>query len=618
MGDIQPINLESKDLVAERVAQIKELFPEIVTEGDGSIDFEKLRLILGDEVDEGDERYAFTWPGKADAIRQAQTVSTATLRPCLEKSVNWDTTRNLYIEGDNLEVLKLLQRGYHGKVKMIFIDPPYNTGHDFVYRDSFGNSIENYKEQAGLSSQSNADTSGRYHSNWCSMMYPRLKLARELLSDAGIIAITIDDNEYSNLKLMADEIFGISNYLSTIVWQKTLTRRNDAKQISNAHDYILLYARKIESVTIKKEAPSSKQRETYTNRDKDPRGDWLAVPFHAPNIRPNLTYEITLPSGRKVLPPKGRCWSTSKANFDALVNDGRIWFGKDGDGMPQRKKFWSERGSEEGVVPWTWWDYEFAGENREATREIKELFDDATVFTAPKPTKLIDKILNLVSLESGIILDFFAGSSTTAHSIIKANHTGKNFQFVLVQIPELISDSAVAFELGYHNLCELGEERIRRAGKKIAEEAEESNRQLKLGEEPKKVPDIGFRALKLDDSGIAQPEPGQLILNRIKPDHSDEDILFEMMLKWGLDLSSSIEKLKLGGGYPCYSVSEGELVCCLADGLSIGDIQEIADMQPSRVLMLDSILDDTLKLNAVQIFKHAEEKNQITIDLRTV
>lgn len=327
MEEVKHMDQESEDLVVDRIKQLTELFPEVATEGDGSIDFEKLRLILGDEVDEGDERYSFTWPGKADAIRQAQKMSTATLHPCPEKSVDWDTTQNLYIEGDNLEVLKLLQRSYHGKVKMIYIDPPYNTGHDFVYHDSFGDSIENYREQAGLSGQSNADTSGRYHSNWCSMIYPRLKLARELLADDGAIFISIDDTEQANLKTICDEIFGNNNFLAQIVWERAYAPVNLKKHFSNSHDYILCYAKNSERAICNGLPRSQAQDKDYRNLDNDPRGPWKpGNPSVGPAVEKNI-YEITSPSGRKMLPPSGRSWLYSKEKFQEMLDDNRIYWG---------------------------------------------------------------------------------------------------------------------------------------------------------------------------------------------------------------------------------------------------------------------------------------------------
>lgn len=540
MGDIQSMNLESKDLVAERIAQIKELFPEIVTEGDGSVDFEKLRLILGDEVNEGDERYAFTWPGKADAIRQAQTVSTATLRPCPEKSVDWDTTKNLYIEGDNLEVLKLLQRGYHGKVKMIFIDPPYNTGHDFVYKDSFGDSVENYREQAGLAGQSNADTSGRYHSNWCSMMYPRLKLARELLSDDGVMILSIDHVEFANLKKILDEIFGESCFAAHVAWRSSDNSNNNALVFSEDFNDLFIYSKSPDWKPNFLNDPE--KRKHFKNPDNDPRGPWFdGNPVNNPGLRPNLQFDITTPSG-KIIKHPANGWRWSKESMKQKFKTGELRFSPD-ETRVIRRTYLADM---EGLPPSTLWiDLEKTGHTRGAKYELKALFPELPVtdlFSTPKPTKLIRYILDIAADNDSLVMDFFSGSATTAHAVIAENEAlGCCRRFILVQLPEPTQGK-------FHNICDAGEERIRRAGKKIVKEIEESNRQPKLGEEPKKVPDIGFRVLRLDDSGIAQPEPGQLILNCIKSDRTDEDIIFEMMLKWGIDLASPIEKIRLGGG----------------------------------------------------------------------
>ena len=538
-NNINHLDLESKDLVAERVAQIKELFPEIVVEGDGSVDFEKLRLILGDEVNEGDERYAFTWPGKADAIRQAQTVSTATLRPCPEKSVDWDTTKNLYIEGDNLEVLKLLQRGYHGKVKMIFIDPPYNTGHDFVYKDSFGDSVENYREQAGLAGQSNADTSGRYHSNWCSMMYPRLKLARELLSDDGVMILSIDHVEFANLKKILDEIFGESCFAAHVAWRSSDNSNNNALVFSEDFNDLFIYSKSPDWKPNFLNDPE--KRKHFKNPDNDPRGPWFdGNPVNNPGLRPNLQFDITTPSG-KIIKHPANGWRWSKESMKQKFKTGELRFSPD-ETRVIRRTYLADM---EGLPPSTLWiDLEKTGHTRGAKYELKALFPELPVtdlFSTPKPTKLIRYILDIAADNDSLVMDFFSGSATTAHAVIAENEAlGCCRRFILVQLPEPTQGK-------FHNICDAGEERIRRAGKKIVKEIEESNRQPKLGEEPKKVPDIGFRVLRLDNSGIAQPEPGQLILNRIKSDRTDEDIIFEMMLKWGIDLASPIEKIRLGG-----------------------------------------------------------------------
>lgn len=421
MSDIEKIHGITPDLTRENVDRLLALFPDVATEitdpktgrTERAVDFDALKERLSDVAEGNRERYQFTWPGKREAKRLAREPIAKTLRPVKERSKDWDTTKNLYIEGDNLDALKLLRENYAGKVKLIYIDPPYNTGHDFVYDDDFSQTQDEFSSESGEYNEdggrlvANTESNGRFHSDWCSMIYPRLLLARDLLTSDGAIFISIDDNEYLNMRALCNEIFGAANFVASIVWQKTLTRRNDAQQISTAHDYVLVFAKQLSSLKIQHEPVGEKQRATYTNRDNDPRGDWLAVPFHAPNIRPNLTYPIVLPSGREVIPPKGRCWSTSKDNFDALVADGRIWFGKDGDGMPQRKKYWGEREQDEGVVPWTWWSYEFAGENREATKELKALFEGATIFSATKPVKLISRILNLIDTKESTIVDFF-------------------------------------------------------------------------------------------------------------------------------------------------------------------------------------------------------------------
>ena len=642
MADIKKMDLASEDLVTDRIEQLKRLFPEIVTErglgererererervnGSGShcIDFDKLRLLLGDEVDEGQERYAFTWPGKADAIRQSQTVSTATLRPCVEKSRGRDgedgsfDSDNIYIEGDNLEVLKLLQRGYHGKVKMIYIDPPYNTGHDFVYKDKFGDTIENYKEQAGLAGQSNADTSGRYHSDWCSMMYPRLRLARELLTDDGVIFISIDDNEDRNLRILCDEVFGEANFVSQLIWERAYSPKNDAKYVSNSHDYVLVYAKSIERFVIGRLPRTDEANARYKNPDNDPRGVWKPSDLSVKTYSPDSDYPITTPSGRVVEPPAGRCWRLSRNAFRERLQDNRIWFGPNGDSVPCIKRFLTEL-KFDGMAPTSIMFYKEVGHSQEGAKELVSLFDGKGYFDGPKPTKLLQRLITLANLSTGdIVLDFFSGSASTAHAMF-LQELGKDdrYQFILVQLPEPCDPKRDAYKDGYETLCDIGEGRIRRAGDKIKTELEESNRQLKLGEGPKQLPDIGFRVFELDESGIEKPEPGQLLFDVVKPDRSDMDIVFEMMLKWGLELTLPVEKSE-AAGYPIWSVACDELVCCMSRGLTIEALEAIADMEPRRVLILDSVLDDTLKLNAAQIFKHAGERMGCEIELRTV
>ena len=575
-------------------------------------------------MEEGQERYAFTWPGKADAIRQSQTPSTATLRPCPEKSRGRDgedgsfDSDNIYIEGDNLEVLKLLQRGYHGKVKMIYIDPPYNTGHDFVYKDKFGDTIANYKEQAGLAGQSNPDTSGRYHSDWCSMMYPRLRLARELLSEDGVIFISIDDNEDRNLRILCDEVFGEANFVAQLIWERAYSPKNDAKYVSNSHDYVLVYGKSIERFVIGRLPRTEEANARYKNPDNDPRGVWKPSDLSVKTYNAESDYPITTPSGRVVEPPAGRCWRLSRNAFRERLQDNRIWFGPDGDSVPCIKRFLTEL-KFDGMAPTSIMFYKEVGHSQEGAKELVSLFDGKGYFDGPKPTKLLQRLMTLANLsDDDIVLDFFSGSATTAHALfVQQIEKDTAYKFVLVQLPELNDPSRDAAKNGYATLCDIGEERIRRAGDKIKAELAESNRQLKLGEEPKQLPDIGFRVFTLDDSGIDRPRPGELALDVVKADRTDMDIVFEMMLKWGLELTLPVER-EDAAGYPVYSVACGELVCCLAQGLTMEALQAIADMEPRRVLMRDSILTDTLKLNALQVFRHAGERMGVEIELRTV
>ena len=631
MQDIQRVEAESVNLKDERISALKELMPEAFFEG--GVDFEKLRLLLGDAVEDANERYAFTWPGKRASILQSQTPSTATLRPCLEKSRgragedgSFDSD-NIYIEGDNLEVLKLLQRAYHGQVKMIYIDPPYNTGKDFVYHDNFGDTIANYKQQAGLGAQSNPETSGRYHSDWCSMMYPRLKLARELLNNRGVICISIDDNEIANLKNICNEIFGEQNFVAQIPRQSRSSVQNDT-DISISHEYLLLYAKKRRQANRRlKESnaaqwhsddsfacyPKKLDPSRYSNPDNDPRGPWKADPFDAPHVRPNLTYPIMNPgTGEQHLPPSGRCWRTAPDKYEELLNDSRIVFGANGTGRPQLKVFYEEK-KEFGEVDNSWWSADRVSANTNASRTLMEMFDGDLPFDTPKPIDLIENLirLSLPDDEDGYVLDFFSGSATTAHAVLNINRSeNRNLKYMLIQLPEHLDGD-------FSSICEIGEERIRRAGDKIKAEVEAENAQLTLDGTQKTLPDIGFRVFRLDESGIEAPKDGVLLEQVVKPGRSDVDIIFECALKMGLDLTVSVSEQTLAG-YDVYVLGDNELVCCMNKGLNDDVLEEIAKLQPKRVLMLDSILTDTLKLNAIQIFKHQEQLSNIEIGLRTV
>lgn len=636
MSDIEKIHGITPDLTRENVDRLLALFPDVATEitdpktgrTERAVDFDALKERLGDVAEGNRERYQFTWPGKREAKRLAREPIAKTLRPVKERSKDWDTTKNLYIEGDNLDALKLLRENYAGKVKLIYIDPPYNTGHDFVYDDDFSQTQDEFSSESGEYNEdggrlvANTESNGRFHSDWCSMIYPRLLLARDLLTSDGAIFISIDDNEYLNMRALCNEIFGAANFVASIVWQKTLTRRNDAQQISTAHDYVLVFAKQLSSLKIQHEPVGEKQRATYTNRDNDPRGDWLAVPFHAPNIRPNLTYPIVLPSGREVIPPKGRCWSTSKDNFDALVADGRIWFGKDGDGMPQRKKYWGEREQDEGVVPWTWWSYEFAGENREATKELKALFEGATIFSAPKPVKLISRILNLIDTKESTIVDFFSGSATSAEAVMRTNLVDEGSRrFILVQLPEKCDNGSVGAELGYNNLCEIGEERIRRAGEKIKSEIEAENAQLTLDGTPKKVPDIGFRVLRVDDSNYEDRRKNvgsysqadlDFDVDITKSDRSNLDLLFEALPKFQLPYDVRINTLSGDefDGHTVYSVDDGRLLACFEADIPESLVRAMAAFspRPSYALVSEhSLPDSAARTNFIEIFKQSAD-----------
>lgn len=653
MADIEKMDLNSENLVDDRLAKLRELMPECFSES--GIDFEKLRLELGDEVDEGQERYAFTWPGKMDAIRQSQTTTTATLRPCVEKSRGRDgqdgsfDSDNLYIEGDNLEVLKLLQRGYAGKVKMIYIDPPYNTGHDFVYKDKFGDTIANYKEQTGQADHSNAETNGRYHSDWCSMMYPRLRLARELLSEDGVIFISIDDNEVDSLKKLADEVFGEANFAARFMWTKTMTPPALAYKCRKTVEYVLCYERKANSSKFfgawldngdapllnsgnpSKELkfPAGSIRFGFINRGVLSAGHYEAVEVLE-------TIEIENGVNANAAAIKGEFkWQQSTLNDEVAA--GTFFLAKT---KKMSLRFQRVSSDDKYKTPTNYLPIKLdngvgVGTNESASSDMNEL-GMGSLFDFTKPVSLITSLIKMRCFldREDTICDFFSGSSTTAAAILQLNaEDGGSRKCISVQLPEVIESSSsddakkkaltnsrITFLDGLglgHDLTQIGEERIRRAGDKIKAEIAETNAQPKLGEEPKKLPDIGFRVFTLDESGIQKPEPGVLLPDVVKPERSDLDIVFEMMLKWGLELTLPVECEDFAG-YPAYSVAAGELICCLAPGLTLEALGAIADECPRRVFILDSILSDSLKLNALQVFRTAGERYGEEIELRTV
>lgn len=654
------LQMQSKNLVDENIEFIAKRFPNCVTEAideNGKVtrlvDFDLLKQELSKDIVEGnDERYTLNWAGKKQAILTANSPINATLRPCREESVDFDSTKNLYIEGDNLDVLKLLRETYLNKVDVIYIDPPYNTGHDFVYEDDFAISTDEYLQSSKSYDEQgnklflNNDTNGRFHSDWLSMMYSRLKLAKDLLNEQGVIFISIDDNEYENLRKICNEIFGENNFVSNIIWQKKYSPQNDATYFSTMHDYILCVAKK------KKHNKSDfgwdrlllprdeKMNSRYSNPDNDPRGDWKPGDFTAEGPTPNCIYEIISPTGKVFLPPQGKRWVFNKENYETLRADNRIWFGKDGNNVPALKRFSSE--VQQGMVPNSIWFYEDVGHTQEGKQEANKLFN-APVFDYPKPVRLIKRILQVSSKPNTLVLDFFSGSATTAHAVMKLNaEDGGNRKFIMVQLPENCDEKSEAYKAGYKNICEIGKERIRRAGKKIKEEIEKSSliygKNAKKPLEPtietkqalqmaldsidkdgnfeemadKKVPDIGFRVLKLDSSNMKDVyyNPSELkqsnlfdLTSNIKEDRSAEDLLFQVMLDMGVLLSSDI-KVENIAGKKVFNVNDGNLVCCFDENLTDEVVTEIAKLQPLYAVFRDaSMSSDSVAVNFDQIFE---------------
>ena len=595
---------KSMDLMEENLNSLKQLFPEVFTEG--KIDFEKLRLVLGDEVDDNEERYEFTWHGKKNAIRRAQTPSTGTLIPDKEGSKNWDDTDNLYIEGDNLEVLKLMQKSYFGKVKIIYIDPPYNTGKDFVYHDDFRNNIANYKDVTNQNTKANPETNGRYHTDWLNMMYPRLKLARNLLKEDGIIFISIDDNEVENLQKIADEIFGENNFITFIVWQCLDTVKNDAKYFSNNHEYILCYGKDIEKINIQGIKKGEKQRAYYKNYDNDPRGDYLLTPLHAKSGNKNSIYTYTFSNGQIWSPPKGTYPRFSKETLRKLDEENRIYLDRDGKRVPQKKTYLKDVG--ERMPPVTFWECSKFGSTRQSNLELSSIMGKG-IFQNPKPIKTISTLIDLIKLDTEeIILDFFSGSSTTANAILKLNSEDDiKRKFIMVQLPELTDEKSEAYKAGYKNICEIGKERIRRAGDKIVSENKDKEGIENL--------DIGFKVFKLDssnlkswDSSMDNLEQNLLDMeSNLKQDRTNEDLLYEILLKSGIELTAKIEEIKVGYN-TLYNIGQGALLACLDDKITQDVIDEIpkhkSPFMDTKVIFKEAgFMSDAAKINAVQNLK---------------
>ncbi|HBR1376323.1 TPA: site-specific DNA-methyltransferase [Klebsiella pneumoniae] len=611
---IPEVDSKSMDIVADNISKLKELFPEVFTEG--KVDFDALKEVLGGYIDGREERYSFTWNGKSKARMLAQTPSAGTLRPCKEESVDWDTTQNLFIEGDNLEVLKLLQKSYHKKVKMIYIDPPYNTGKDFVYKDNFKDNIKNYKEITGQvdgdgrSLSSSPETNGRYHTDWLNMMYPRLKLARNLLKDDGIIFISIDDNEYHNLKLMCDEVFGEERFVGSISWKNKYGAGAKTKGFIEVHEYILCYS-KSELINISSKL-SEDQRGTYNKKDEkyNIRGGYFTQPLMTTSMddRKNLQYDIEYDGD--IIKPKKQ-WVWAKERLLKAIEDNEVVIKKKVDGSYSvRYKVYliDEQGNERKGKPLSLLNGPF---NQEGTKEVEELLGP-NIFSFPKPTSLIEFFfgfeINDESDKSGIYLDFFSGSCSSAQAVLHLNlQDNGSRRYIMVQLPELISESSEAYKSGYKTIAEISKERIRRAAAKIKQE------------NPDYQGDLGFKALKLDSTNI---KPWELDfdlteqdledqISNIKHGREEEDVLYEVLLKYGLDLTLPITEHSVAG-HKVFDIGMGALMICLSDDITLDVVEGIAKLKDElnpeimRVVFKDAgFADDVVKTNAVQILKQA-------------
>ena len=610
----------SLNLEKNNIDRIKDLFPEAVEEG--KINFDMLRAMLGDEIDDSREKYQFTCNGKAKSIKLAQTPSSATLRPCKDKSKNWDTTENLYIEGDNLEVLKQLQKTYYGKIKMIYIDPPYNTGNDFIYHDKFSDSIENYKEQTNQVSSSNPESNGRYHSNWLSMMYSRLILSKSLLTDDGCIFISIDDNEIENLKKILNEIYGENNFVAIINW-KGRGGKQDSKYFACIHEYILCYAKNKEFFVAGEEIKSG---DIYPKYDEDKKRFYktqLLRKWGSNSLRedrPNLYYPITAPDGSKVYPIikekdkndmgkvveiDGR-WRQGKETMKKNMENDMIEFvqQEDSSWIPYEKIYAPLEGEEKTKKYTTWID-----ETNDGAKEIKKLFGKC-VFDYPKNTTLIQKFIKMANVETDdYVLDFFSGSATTAHTVMKLNAEDKgNRKFIMVQLPELCNEKSEAYKAGYKNICEIGEERIHRAGEQIKAEWEKEHPSDGLfGSEEQFTTDIGFKVFKLDSTNVNEWDPNMKLDEKelamrlgevFKEDRSKEDILYEIMLKYGV-FDKQVEEIDVNGK-TMYRVGKRYMIVCLEDCITSEDVKAIAELSPRTVIFNEAgFTDDNSKINAV-------------------
>lgn len=611
---------ETPDMVEKNIEKLAEIFPNCITEvrdENGKlkkgVNFEMLQQILSTEfpLEGSTERYEFTWVGKRAAIAEANKPIRKTLRPCKAESKNWDTTENLYIEGDNLEVLKLLQESYLGKVKMIYIDPPYNRGIDLIYRDDFKQTQQEYDEKIGLFDENenrlfkNTETNGRFHSDWCSMIYSRLMLAKNFLSDDGVIFVSIDDNEQENLKKICDEIFGSKNFIAQIIWEKVHTRKNSAVYFSVSHEYILCYAKKkidksTDKVGFKRNLLPREDDSDYSNTDNDLRGPWKADPITAHNYY-SADYIIKKPNGCIIKRPQDRYWAYSEDSIKKFIKENRIIWG-DGNAMPMVKRFLCE--VQNGLVPVTLFLRNFAGDTSLAKKELDSLFYECRgIFEYIKPLELITRLLQIGTSKNDIILDFFSGSATTAHAVMQLNaEDGGHRKFIMVQLPEVCDEKSEVYKAGYKNICEIGKERIRRAGEKIKADNPLTTQDL----------DIGFRVFKVDSSNMndvyySANEYSQDMLvdleDNIKTDRTDLDLLFGCLLDWGLPISLPYTSEQIEN-CAVHTYNDGDLIACFDENIPESVIKEIAKRKPMRVVFRDAGFGSSpQKINVTEIFK---------------
>ena len=589
------MTLESRDIREQKLHELQNIFPEIFE--DGKIDYEKLKVILGDSIDTFTQHYSFEWSGKRECYQTIREKSNAALK--VDKDESIPEGDNVFIEGDNLEVLKLLQLSYHKKVKMIYIDPPYNKDKDFVYSDTWGDTIQNYllqtdqlREEGYTTSKTNP--TGRRHTNWLNMIYPRLWLSRNLLRDDGVIFVSIDDDEVANLRKIMDEIYGEENFVANVIWEKKYSPQNDAKWLSDNHDHILIYAKNKEIWRPNLLPRTEGQNNRYKNPDNDPRGNWKSTDLSVKTYSKNNDYPIITPSGREVNPPNSRCWSVSKDKLQKLIVDNRISFGEDGDATPSVKRFLSEVQS--GIVPLTIWKYKEVGHNQDAAKEIKELFDGSAYFDTPKPTKLLKRILHLGSSDDDIILDFFAGSGTTAHAVMDLNQEdGGNRKYILVQLPEATDEKSEACKTGYKKISDITKERIKRVIKKLDyKEGFKSfyldNSNFQIFKEVKKRPDMSYKEIE------KMLKMSMFHENILTQGAKELDIVYEVGLKNGFTLSSRIDEVKTDK-YSFVTLTEGDRLFYFSFDKQIeGDIiHSVPD--GARLICYEKALDTNVKLN---------------------